>query len=89
MKRKLLKKLRSCRAQWITLIDEEPICGALRECPILEFGVSKGWLKNIKEQRPEGGRCIRNWYHFTPKGEKEILQGLRETTCAFTGRAVR
>lgn len=87
-KASLTKRLRQFSAYWITDLENEPIVGSLDKIPELEFGLKKGWIASKYERREAGGRCLRYWYHFTPKGETEILQKMRETTCAFSGRRV-
>jgi len=82
-KAKLITKLRSLRAGWISEKSESIIRlyqGAkcqLRET--LEYGVAKGFLEVIQVGKYEN-------FHFTDKGMAEIREALAMTTCAFSGR---
>ena len=91
MKAKLRKFLRGCSAQWISNISEEQIIGILDVCvndsrynkniDTLKYGVDKGWITHKMIGKYQT-------YFFTDKGNTEILQNLKETTC-ITGRVIR
>ena len=85
MKAKLNKLLRKYQGHWCS--PGEQIVGILPQCLTevhyapLVWGESKGFLSSKLEGKYQT-------FYFTEKGEREILQKLKETTC-ITGRVVR
>ena len=89
MKAKLNKLLRGVQAHWVRTKDE-PLVGLLLDGhtfdahwdPLTKFAVNKGWVESRTLGKFET-------FFFTDKGVAEVLLPLKNTTCAFSGRAVR
>jgi len=79
MKRKLKTKLRAMRAAWCAMNEMIVSLIDFRNYPVLKWGVDNGYL----ETKPDGKRV---GVYFK---SEELLQELKETTCAFSGSVVK
>ena len=79
-KRRLVK----FSAQWITDIKTEKVVSMLKTPTtdaLLAYGVKRGFLRT----EDEGGRV---GYYFTEQKGAEILEALKLSTCAFSGKSI-
>ena len=78
-KTKLKSRLRKMKAHWCDF--DEMICSLIdlgRE-PVLKWGIERNYLQS----KPDGKRI---GIYFK---SKELLDELKQTTCAFSGKVIR
>jgi len=78
MKRKLKTELRRMRAAWCAMDEIIVSLIDFRNHPALKWGVDNNYLKT----QPDGNRI---GIYFK---SKELLNELKNTTCAFSGKVI-
>lgn len=78
----LKRRLKALRAYWCEI--DEPIIATLKGDALLDYGVQRGVLKIEK-----GGVMGENRLHYYfSTGGIPLLEQMRKTTCAFSGKRV-